>query len=72
MSRWPVPPPYPKPCSSGKRRYSHKPDAKRAAKRVESSANGRKVGRVEVYRCRECDGWHVGHSLWNHRLREAS
>jgi hypothetical protein len=62
---------YPAPCPTGKRPYTDKADAKREAKRLETTP-GVKVGRVGVYRCHECGTWHIGHSAWGHRLRDVS
>lgn len=44
-------------CGS-KRTHRSKGDAKRAARRVETTLGS---GRLEVYRCPHCARWHVGH-----------
>jgi hypothetical protein len=41
---------------TGKRWYSDKHEAKKAAKKSEQ-----RFGRMDVYRCPHCDLWHIGH-----------
>lgn len=54
-----------------KRVFGSKGEAKRAARQVETAGNGAKVGRIVVYRCRDCGGIHIGHRAgW--RSRRAS
>lgn len=42
----------------GKRTYRSKHDAKRAARRAETSFGG---GKLDAYRCPHCAWFHVGH-----------
>lgn len=57
--------------TTGKQRFESKAMAKTKARRLESTGQGAKVGRMDVYRCDSCGTWHVGHP-WGHRRREAS
>lgn len=43
-------------CSTGKREYVSKADARLALKRMRGT-----TGHLDAYLCRGCDRWHVGH-----------
>lgn len=42
----------------GKRRHAGRQEAERALRRMKPRAQGV----LNVYRCRNCGGWHVGHA----------
>lgn len=49
---------------SGKNQYETAKEAKQAVKWMVRGANGQskiRVGLLEPYWCRHCDGWHIGH-----------
>jgi hypothetical protein len=51
----------------GKRVYKFKGDAKNHMKRISSLEKSHREGYViGVYRCDQCEGWHVGHTrIWS-------
>ena len=52
----------------GKGRYHSKARAKAAATTVRVKGEAFGSGRMTVYRCIHCGGWHAGHRPWSGQL----
>ncbi len=47
----------------GKRMHTSKKEAKKAADFLEHDTRNHREGyKINVYRCNQCSGWHVGHT----------